>query len=74
MPKRAYTRTIWRPYSDAYYSKLLEKRHFRIEAALSQMHHFPRDIKERILRQSGVLDMPDKGYYVPDYTGQGGFY
>ena len=67
MPKYIY-------YSDDYYKVLLSRRQRKIAAALSTMRNLPRDMQEKILRESGVYDMPDKGYYLPDYTGKGGFY
>ena len=58
---------------------LLAKRRRAIAAALSSMRDLPRDIQNRILRESGLYDMPAKGYYLDDYTaehtaGQDGFY
>ena len=77
MPKYIY-------YSDDYYNVLLARRERKIAAALSTMRNLPRDMQERILRESGVYDMPKKGYYSSEREykrdwgvydlGQRGFY
>ena len=75
----------WRPsrgkfvsYSKKHYDRLLYERQQRIYAALEEtsggFQRIPYDLQERILREAGLYDMPARGYYVPDYTGKGGFY
>jgi hypothetical protein len=56
-------RRRWHNYSPEYYRRLLERRERAIAAALSSLRGLPRDIQERILRQSGLSDMPEEGYW-----------